>query len=213
MSGDDLLSPDEIEALLKQAQGNSPPAPPPQEQASESTSNENMLNPAEIEQMMGQATGGNPGDQSSPVTPSINPQNTQSQAEFQHAERLISQAEADLAAAIAPNLSRPHMMRENQETTDFPFQQFGVKPPSNDRKLELEALQDVELDLRIELGRTHLLIEEILKFQSGTVVPLDKLAGDPVDIIVNDRLVARGEVLVLNDNFCVRISEIVAPDD
>ena len=75
----------------------------------------------------------------------------------------------------------------------------------------LNALQDVELDLRIELGRTELLIEEVLQLKSGSVVPLDKLAGDPVDILVNGRLVARGEVLVLNDNFCVRVAEIVAP--
>ena len=57
----------------------------------------------------------------------------------------------------------------------------------------------------------ELLIEEVLQLKSGSVVPLDKLAGDPVDILVNGRLVARGEVLVLNDNFCVRVAEIVAP--
>jgi flagellar motor switch protein FliN/FliY len=75
----------------------------------------------------------------------------------------------------------------------------------------LGVLEEVDLDLRIELGRTELLIEEVLKLRQGSVVPLDKLAGDPVDVIVNGRLVARGEVLVLNDNFCVRIAEILAP--
>ena len=75
----------------------------------------------------------------------------------------------------------------------------------------LESLEEVELDLRIELGRAELLIEEVLKLREGSVVPLDKLAGDPVDILVNGRLVARGEVLVLNDNFCVRVAEILAP--
>ncbi len=65
--------------------------------------------------------------------------------------------------------------------------------------------------MRIELGRTELLIEEVLQLREGSVVPLNKLAGDPVDILVNGRLVARGEVLVLNDNFCVRVAEIVAP--
>ncbi len=74
----------------------------------------------------------------------------------------------------------------------------------------IELLSDVELDVKIELGRAHMLIEEVLKLGEGSVVELDKLAGDPVDVLVNDRLVARGEVLVLNDNFCVRVSEIVA---
>ncbi len=74
----------------------------------------------------------------------------------------------------------------------------------------IDLLHDVDLNVKIELGRTHMLVEEVLKLSEGSVVELDKLAGDPVDVFVNDRLVARGEVLVLNDNFCVRISEVVA---
>lgn len=74
----------------------------------------------------------------------------------------------------------------------------------------LEMLGDVDLNVMVELGRTEMLVEDVLKLASGSVVELDKLAGDPVDVYVNQRLVARGEVLVLNDNFCIRISEIVA---
>jgi flagellar motor switch protein FliN/FliY len=81
-------------------------------------------------------------------------------------------------------------------------------PIRNDQAIDL--LSDVELDVKIELGRANMLIEDVLRLGQGSVVELDKLAGDPVDVLVNDRLVARGEVLVLNDNFCVRISEIVA---
>ncbi len=74
----------------------------------------------------------------------------------------------------------------------------------------IQLLNDVELNVKIELGRSMMYIEDVLKLGEGSVVELDKLAGDPVDVLVNERLVARGEVLVLNDNFCVRISEIVA---
>jgi len=73
----------------------------------------------------------------------------------------------------------------------------------------LDMLADVQLDVRIELGRTRMLVEDVLRLNSGAVVELDKLAGDPLDVYVNDRLVARGEVLVLNDNFCIRVNEIV----
>ena len=76
----------------------------------------------------------------------------------------------------------------------------------------IDLLRDVQLNVKIELGRSHMYIEDILKLGSGSVVELEKLAGDPVDVFVNDRLVARGEVLVLNDNFCVRIGEIVSQD-
>ncbi|MGA2497572.1 MAG: flagellar motor switch protein FliN [Tepidisphaeraceae bacterium] len=74
----------------------------------------------------------------------------------------------------------------------------------------IDLLRDVDLNVKIELGRARMMVEEVLKLGEGSVVELDKLAGDPVDILVNDRLVAHGEVLVLNDNFCVRINEIVA---
>jgi flagellar motor switch protein FliN/FliY len=73
----------------------------------------------------------------------------------------------------------------------------------------IDLLRDVELNVKIELGRSRMLVDEVLKLSEGSVVELDKLAGDPVDVFVNDRLVARGEVLVLNDNFCVRVNEIV----
>jgi flagellar motor switch protein FliN/FliY len=73
----------------------------------------------------------------------------------------------------------------------------------------LDSLADVELNVSVELGRTEMVVEDILRLTEGSVVELDKLAGDPVDVFVNQRLVARGEVLVLNDNFCIRISEIV----
>jgi len=73
----------------------------------------------------------------------------------------------------------------------------------------IEMLRDVDLNVKIELGRTRMLVEDVLRLGEGSVVELDKLAGDPVDVFVNNQLVARGEVLVLNDNFCVRINEIV----
>ncbi|MDX2199438.1 MAG: flagellar motor switch protein FliN [Phycisphaerae bacterium] len=74
-----------------------------------------------------------------------------------------------------------------------------------------DLLDDVELDIRIELGRTSMYVEDVLKLDVDAVIELDKLAGDPVDIYVNDQLIARGEVLVLNENFCVRINAILSP--
>lgn len=73
----------------------------------------------------------------------------------------------------------------------------------------IDLLRDVNLNVKIELGRSRMSVENVLKLVDGSVVELDKLAGDPVDVFINDRLVARGEVLVLNDNFCVRVNEIL----
>lgn len=79
----------------------------------------------------------------------------------------------------------------------------------NAAKSEIDLLSDVHMDVRIELGRTRMYVEDVLRLSDGAVVELDKLAGDPVDVFVNNRRVARGEVLVLNDMFCVRINEVV----
>jgi len=91
----------------------------------------------------------------------------------------------------------------------FRWEEFGGAPASTEIAT-LDLIRDVELDLRIELGRTQMYLEDVLRLRRGSVVTLDKLAGDPVDIFVNGRLIARGEVLVLNDNFCVRVAELVA---
>ena len=74
---------------------------------------------------------------------------------------------------------------------------------------DLDLLDDVDLTVTVELGRTRMYVEDVLRLNESSVVELEKAAGDPVDIFVNGRHVARGEVLVLNDNFCVRVNEII----
>ena len=76
-------------------------------------------------------------------------------------------------------------------------------------EMAIDLLKDVDLEVKVVLGRNELFVADILKLKEGSVVELDKLAGDPLDILVNDRIVARGEVLVLNNNFCIRVTEIV----
>lgn len=94
----------------------------------------------------------------------------------------------------------------------FEFKDLQGASPANETA-SLDLLHDVQLDLKIELGRTQMQLEDVLRLKQGAVVTLDKLAGDPVDIYANGRLIARGEVLVLNDNFCVRVAELITGDD
>ncbi len=77
----------------------------------------------------------------------------------------------------------------------------------------LDLLLDVPLDVSVELGRTRLTIQDLLALSPGSVVELDKVAGEPLDILVNDRLVARGEAVVVNDKFGIRITDIVSPQE
>ncbi|GHT09654.1 hypothetical protein FACS1894170_00540 [Planctomycetales bacterium] len=95
------------------------------------------------------------------------------------------------------------------EVIEFQFPEFGGTVPSSEHAT-LDQISEVDLDVKIELGRTYMYLEDVLKLRRGSVVPLDKIAGDTVDIYVNGRLLARGEVLVMNENFCVRVAELLA---
>ena len=75
----------------------------------------------------------------------------------------------------------------------------------------LEMIQDIEVMLAVELGRTKMLIDEVLHLTPGKVIELEKLAGEPLDIMVNGTLLARGEVVVVDDRFGIRISSISDP--
>jgi flagellar motor switch protein FliN/FliY len=121
-------------------------------------------------------------------------------------EFLLDQAQQALASVDSPTQLDPLA-----GLAPFKLEEFGGAPPSSE-VATLELIRDVELDLKIELGRTQMYLEDVLKLHKGSVVPLDKLAGDPVDIFVNGRLIARGEVLVLNDNFCVRVAELITAE-
>jgi flagellar motor switch protein FliN/FliY len=74
-------------------------------------------------------------------------------------------------------------------------------------------LLDVPLDLSVELGRARMSIQDLLNLSPGSVIELDKVAGEPLDFMVNGRLVARGEAVVVNDKFGVRITDIISPSE
>jgi flagellar motor switch protein FliN len=85
--------------------------------------------------------------------------------------------------------------------------------PAGDQSRRLDMLLDVPLDVSVELGRCRMTIQDLLALGPGAVVELDKVAGEPLDILINDRLVARGEAVVVNDMFGVRITDIVSPQE
>ena len=84
-------------------------------------------------------------------------------------------------------------------------------PQADNQRLEL--LLDVPLQVTVELGRSRMTIQELLSLGPGSVIELDKMAGEPLDIVVNDRLVARGEAVVVNDKFGIRITDIVSKSE
>ena len=89
--------------------------------------------------------------------------------------------------------------------------EMSRQPRDNKLKRELDFILDIPLDVSAELGRTRLLINELLQLGQGSVVELNKLAGEPLEVYVNGKLVARGEAVVINEKFGVRLTDIISP--
>jgi flagellar motor switch protein FliN len=109
------------------------------------------------------------------------------------------------------------MENTNIETTEMPVanasesaQEKHASKMESFNQSNIDLLLDVAMRVTVELGRTRMKLSQILELQAGSVIELDRLAGDPVDIFVNDHMVARGEVVVVEDKFGVRITEMLS---
>ena len=213
---DAVLDQDEIEKLLAQQKGgqetSQPASPPaadsaPQAAAPQEDDSSEVLSQEAIEELLAKAQAGKPAAAKAARTTAQKPAEEEPEPAVapQDVEYLLHQAEQALRSLEEPAASSLDGLE--------PFELKPLQPaPPSSEAATLSLLRDVELDVRIELGRTHLPLEEVLKLGKGSVVPLNKLAGDPVEIYVNGRPVARGEVLVLNDNFCIRVAELIVGD-
>ncbi|PLT31556.1 flagellar motor switch phosphatase FliY [Peribacillus deserti] len=93
------------------------------------------------------------------------------------------------------------------------FSSFNTSPVQEQESSNLDILLDIPLQVTVELGRTKRSVKELLELSSGSIIELDKLAGEPVDVLVNNRLIAKGEVVVIDENFGVRVTDIISQSD
>ncbi len=94
-------------------------------------------------------------------------------------------------------------------TTPAKEEKSGSEPTGKDRNLNL--ILDIPLRVTVELGRTKMPVSELLNLTQGSVIELSKLAGEPMEVLVNDKLIARGEAVVVNEKFGVRLTDIISP--
>jgi flagellar motor switch protein FliN/FliY len=112
-----------------------------------------------------------------------------------------------LMGGVNNNYMMPPVQDVNVQQAQFqPFTvaQAAVAQPEN-----IGLIMDVPLEVTVELGRTSKSIKEILEFSPGTIIELNKLAGEPIDVLVNGKFVAKGEVVVIEESFGIRVTEIV----
>lgn len=108
-------------------------------------------------------------------------------------------------------LGRPSS--QEADVQEAAFSEFEQASLNYQGQRNLDMLMDIPLRVTVELGRTKQSIKEILELGAGSIIELDKLAGEPVDILVNEKLVAEGEVVVIDENFGVRVTDIVSQHD
>jgi flagellar motor switch protein FliN/FliY len=88
-----------------------------------------------------------------------------------------------------------------------------IEAPTRSRESEkLRALENIEVEMSVEVGRTEISISDLLRLNEGSVVELDRLAGEPLDILVNGTMIAKGEVVMVGERFGIRFSDIVDPE-
>ena len=126
---------------------------------------------------------------------------------------------AEWAAALASD-EQTSVKKEKEQAAfaaqaqmaDFKDLTDEAKAPRQDsNRRELDFILDIPLDVSAELGRTRLLINELLQLGQGSVVELNKLAGEPLEVYVNGKMVARGEAVVINEKFGIRLTDIISP--
>ncbi|WP_042144812.1 flagellar motor switch phosphatase FliY [Paucisalibacillus sp. EB02] len=116
------------------------------------------------------------------------------------------------------NTSEPQMVgsttfHNKTNIQEVEFSSFKPQEPITSQHRNLDILLDIPLKVTVELGRTKRSVKDILDLTSGSIIELDKLAGEPVDILVNEKLIAQGEVVVIDENFGVRVTDIISQSD
>lgn len=111
-------------------------------------------------------------------------------------------------AATASEVANPAL-----QATPAAFANFGPSSAGNPAGNDINMILDIPVQLTVELGRTRIPIKNILQLAQGSVVELDALAGEPMDVLVNGFLIAQGEVVVVNDKFGIRLTDIVTPSE
>nr|WP_295085330.1 flagellar motor switch protein FliN [uncultured Roseateles sp.] len=122
---------------------------------------------------------------------------------------------AEWAAALAeakPNDVAEEVSTPTEQVAPASFANFSPTP-SNLPSGDINMILDIPVQLTVELGRTRIPIKNILQLAQGSVVELDALAGEPMDVLVNGYLIAQGEVVVVNDKFGIRLTDIVTPSE
>lgn len=133
-------------------------------------------------------------------------------AEQAAAEGESSDGAADWGDAMAEQTAAESAALQEGEVEQAPvFTEFSPKNQLNNTQNDIDFILDIPVQLTVELGRTKISIKNLLQLAQGSVIELDGLAGEPMDVLVNGTLIAQGEVVVVNEKFGIRLTDIITP--
>lgn len=112
-----------------------------------------------------------------------------------------------------PPPSSAHLAGDNLTKPSPVFEQFSRNDVLNDTRNDIDMILDIPVQLTVELGRTRIAIKNLLQLAQGSVVELNGMAGEPMDVLVNGCLIAQGEVVVVNEKFGIRLTDIITPSE
>ena len=122
-------------------------------------------------------------------------------------------AEDDWGAAMAEQQESDSAALQAKPAQSQVFTEFSTKNKLADTQNDIDFILDIPVQLTVELGRTKIAIKNLLQLAQGSVVELDGMAGEPMDVLVNGCLIAQGEVVVVNDKFGIRLTDIITPSE
>jgi flagellar motor switch protein FliN/FliY len=122
-------------------------------------------------------------------------------------------AEDDWGAALAEQAQKETLSEQTQKEAPAAFPDFSGAAVKSGMHNDIDFILDIPVQLTVELGRTKIAIKNLLQLAQGSVVELDGLAGEPMDVLVNGCLIAQGEVVVVNDKFGIRLTDIISPSE
>lgn len=156
---------------------------------------EQLLNPPEVEEMVTEST-------QAPIKETTENEHVANTA-YTGEEEPMSQETQYIGTSV----------NESSTIQNASFSSFAETKMQTHNKRNLDLLLDIPLNVTVELGRTNQKVADILDLAPGSIIELDKLAGEPVDVLVNQKLIAKGEVVVIDENFGVRVTDIISQED
>ena len=130
----------------------------------------------------------------------------------EQADAEVDSSDADWGDALAEQQTSAEAMGA-ESISSAAFDELNAERGNSKDKVDLDVLMDIPVTLQLEIGRAKVSIRNLLSYTQGSVVEMDRLAGEPLDLLVNGTLIAHGEVVVINDKFGVRLTDVVSPQE